>query len=84
MERAIGFYPTGREFESLRGCVNNKYDTEKDEVIKPRKRQVAKEKTKKSNHKHEWVVVQYEDKTFTGVVISKYKTVCSVCNKEKS
>lgn len=23
VERAIGFYPTGREFESLRGCVEN-------------------------------------------------------------
>jgi hypothetical protein len=59
------------------------YDTEKDEVIRPRKRQVVKEKTKKSNHKHEWISTQFESENIFGVVISSHKTVCSICNKEK-
>jgi hypothetical protein len=63
--------------------VINKYDSEKDEVIKPRKRQVVKDKTKKSKHKHEWVATYHEWTNFFGVKTSVQRTTCSICNKEK-
>lgn len=76
MDRAIGFYPTGREFESLRGCVKN-YDYERDEVIR-HKAKTKKPRTKRSDHKH-----QYTEKYVDDGFIAMTQKECSICGVTK-
>ena len=76
MDRAIGFYPTGREFESLRGCVS-KYDNyERDEMIRHAKKK-TKPKKSKSDHKHQY----FERYVAEGHIVPVTEKVCSICGR---